>query len=459
MNLQPDWAPALALVLGAMPSFLFRWRLTLGQNRVCVRAEAQRPLSRTWHRLLLLMLALSFLAACQANAPSEGDVEIISTRAPLPESTPGVVEQEIIEAADAAGLTDSRFAAYALGPLINTALAFLLVAVGYFLGVWLFNLLLGKVVSRIAPKIGAELQQAIGAQVRWLILISVLYLAILRLRVPGDFVKRAMLDILFLAGAVVTFVVLWRTLDVLVTAYRDRIADSERQAELEPAILLLTRLARILLTITVVTITLAHFGINVAALTAAVGLVGLALSLAAKDTIADAIAGMLILFDKPFRVGDRIEIEEANTWGDVTEIGLRSTRILTPDNRLIIVPNSIIGSNQVINYSYPDPFYRIQLDLAIAYDTDVESVRKLIVDTVKEVEGVYPERGVDALYLEMGDSGMVFRVRWWIETYADTRRMVDKVNSALQKAFDEHGVVSPYPTQNIILQQEYPSVA
>lgn len=247
-----------------------------------------------------------------------------SAHAPLPEPTPGMVEQEIIEAADAAGLTDSRFAAYAIGPLINIGLAVLIVAAGYFLGVWLFSLLLGKVMSRIAPKIGAELQQAIAGLVRWLILICVLYLAILRLRVPGDFVKRAMLDILFLAGAVVTFVVLWRTLDVLVTAYRDRIADSERQAELEPAILLLTRLARILLTVTIVVITLAHFGINVAALTAAVGLVGLALSLAAKDTIADAIAGMLILFDKPFRVGDRIEIEEANTWGDVTDIGLRS---------------------------------------------------------------------------------------------------------------------------------------
>ncbi len=439
-----------------MPSFFFQWGLDSGRNRVSGLAKAERPLSRTWHRLLLLMLALSFLAACQASAPSEVDAEIISTRAPLPEPTPGLVEQEIVEAADAAGLTDSRFAAYAIGPIINLGLALLLVAVGYFLGVWLFNLLLGKVLSRIAPKTGAELQQAIGGLVRWLILICVLYLAILRLRVPADFVKRGLLDILFLAGVSVTFVVLWRTLDVLVKAYRERLTDSERQAELEPAILLLTRLARILLIVIIVVITLAHFGINVAALTAAVGLAGLALSLAAKDTIADAIAGMLILFDKPFRVGDRIEIEEANTWGDVTDIGLRSTRILTPDNRLIIVPNSIIGSNQVINYSYPDPFYRIQLDVAIAYDTDIESVRKLIVETVKEVEGVFPERGVDALYLEMGDAGMVFRVRWWIETYADTRRMVDKVNTALQEAFDEHGVVCPYPTQNIIVQQEYP---
>lgn len=424
---------------------------------VVVVRTSRSELLREVHRVLMVLLTVLLLTACQGGGTGSTEANIVSTRAPLPAPTPGIVEQEIIDAAKSTGLADGAFARAVLGPLVSLGVALLLVAGGYFLGIWLLALLQTRVIRRFAPDVGAALQRAIGLQLRRLVLISVLYYAVWRMPMPGDILKRAMLDILFLAGMVVIFIVVWRMLHVFVVAYEDRLEDTQRQAELEPALQLLLRLGRILLTILITTFTLGHFGINVAALAAAVGLVGLALSLAAKDTIADAIAGMIILFDKPFRVGDRIEIEKANTWGDVTEIGLRSTRILTRDNRLVVIPNSIIGSNQIINYTYPDPFYRIQIHVGVAYGTDVEFVRKLIVDTVNHVEGVFAEKGVDALYVEMGDSAMIFRVRWWIETYADTRRMVDKVNSALQVAFDEQGIVCPYPTQSVILQSDIPS--
>ena len=80
--------------------------------------------------------------------------------------------------------------------------------------------------------------------------------------------------------------------------------------------------------------------------------------------------------DQPFRIGHRIEIEEIDTWGDVVEIGTRTTKIRTRDNRMVIVPNSTIGNNQVVNYTFPDPRYRIQVDIGIGYGTDIKTVRK-----------------------------------------------------------------------------------
>jgi small-conductance mechanosensitive channel len=139
------------------------------------------------------------------------------------------------------------------------------------------------------------------------------------------------------------------------------------------------------------------------------------------------------------------------------DIGLRTTRIRTRDNRLVIVPNSVIGTNQVINYTYPDPQYRIQTHVGIAYGTDIEKARQIIVDTVRRVEGVLEDKPVDALYIEMGDSAMVFRVRWWIESYVDTRRMFDRVHTVLQNALDEAGIESPFPTQNLNLRLEQES--
>jgi MscS family membrane protein len=136
----------------------------------------------------------------------------------------------------------------------------------------------------------------------------------------------------------------------------------------------------------------------------------------------------------------------------VTDIGLRTTRIRTRDNRMVIVPNSVIGANQVVNYSYPDPRYRIETHVGIAYGTDIETARRVIVEALQTVEGVLPDKPVDALYIEMGDHAMIFRVRWWIESYVDTRRVLDQVHTTLQHALDEAGIESPLPTQNVNVQ-------
>jgi small-conductance mechanosensitive channel len=214
---------------------------------------------------------------------------------------------------------------------------------------------------------------------------------------------------------------------------------------------MLNRVGRGVVGVIGLTVLLSHFGVNVTALTAALGIGGLAISLAAKDTVSDAIAGMILLIDRPFRVGDRIEIQGVGTWGDVTDVGLRTTRIRTRDNRMVIVPNSIISHNQVINYSYPDPRYRIETHVDIAFGTDVATVRRLLIDTVRQVPGVLTEKPVDALYIDMSGIAMRFRIRWWIQSYVDTRRMFDLVHTAIQYALDEAGIESPNIADNVNL--------
>ena len=231
-----------------------------------------------------------------------------------------------------------------------------------------------------------------------------------------------------------------------------------REGESDRVNLLFSRSARVLTAVVGLLILLAHFGVNVTALSATLGLGGLAFSLGAQDTIADAIAGVIILVDQPFRVGDRIEIQGAGTWGDVMDIGLRSTRIRTRDNRVVILPNSTIGSNQVTNYSYPEPSYRCETHLSVEEDAGLETARRLIVDTVRSVEGVAAGKPIDALYIEMGSSGITFRVRWWIENYSELRRNLDQVHTALQAAFDRAGIPFASATQSVKLQADLETV-
>ena len=195
-----------------------------------------------------------------------------------------------------------------------------------------------------------------------------------------------------------------------------------------------------LLFIIALTVILNNFGVNVTIVLAILVIAIVAIFLAAQDTLTDMIYGFILLFDQPFRVGDRIEIQELKTWGDVVEVGARTTRIRTRDNRLVIMPNSLIGKNQVINYFYPDPHYRVQTEIDIEYGHDPEQVSQVIVEAVPTAEGVLQDKAVDTLLMKIGKSGLKFRVRWWMDTYSDKNYVCDRVHRALYAAFEAAGI-------------------
>jgi len=262
-------------------------------------------------------------------------------------------------------------------------------------------------------------------------------------------VKRWAIQFYMAIYVVIATIILWRLLDAVVDWYQNEVEPKRDRQQVDTILLLLQRGAKVLLVFIGGIMLLSLYSINVNALIAALGVGGLALSLAAQDTLSNVISGIMIMLDQPFRVGDRIEIQGLGTWGDVVDIGLRSTRIRTRDNRLVIVPNNTISTDQIVNYTYPDPRYRIQIEIGISYGQDIEQVRKIIIETVRQVEGVFLDKPVDALYVNMGESAMVFRVRWWIHSYIDTRRMFDRVNTSLQKALDEAGIKTPLKTMDI----------
>lgn len=195
------------------------------------------------------------------------------------------------------------------------------------------------------------------------------------------------------------------------------------------------------------------FGISGTALTtglAALGVTTLVVGLATENIINDIITGLVIRIDQPFRPGDRIEILELNTRGDVQEVGWRSTRILTRDKRMVTIPTSLIGKNLVTNYSIPDKFFRVETDVTVAYGADIEAVRQLIQEAVEEQDWVVRDRPIQVLLWEFRDTGVLIRARCRIEDYVDTRIVLDQLNTAIYRRLFEKGVVSG-PVSDIAL--------
>ena len=380
------------------------------------------------------------------EAPAD-DAILLPSETPKPTATPGVVSEAIEQVSQQIGLNYKSFLGISVENWLHLGTS---VLIAFIVG-WLLSRLLNYALGRLTLKTeyGHVFIRKLDMPIQIVSIVAGVQIGLQRLPFLDVFVKQWLSRLFIAVYLVMGTVAVWYFLDVVVEWYRNEVEPQKDSQQADTLLILLHRFARgLLITISLIML-LSLYNINVNALIAALGVGGLALSLAAQDSLANIISGVMIMIDQPFRVGDRIEIQGLGTWGDVLDIGLRSTRIRTLDNRMVIVPNTSISTAQIVNYSYPDPRYRIQIELGIGYGQDIEAVRKIIVDTVRQVEGVLEDKPIDALYNAMGDSAMIFRVRWWIASYRDTRRVFDRVNTALQKALDEAGVEMPFNTYDI----------
>ncbi len=376
----------------------------------------------------------------------------VPTRTPVPTATPGLIREVVSEVAQRVGLDEISVLGISAGDWIDLGVSLLLVLAGYFVGTWVIRRLLPRLVRRTSTEFDDRLLAIVGPDIRWLVVIFVLQFAVNRLTFISPELKTFLRDAIFIALLAMVIRIIFQLIKFAEDWFTEQMVQVGRKEGLTPVIKLLVMLSRVFAVVVGVTVLLSHFGIDVTLLAATLGIGGLALSLGARSLVSDLVAGITILTDQRFRIGDRVEIEAIDTWGDVIDISLRTTRIRTPDNRMVIVPNTHIVENAVVNYSYPDPIYRYQTHVGVAYGTDVESTRRVIVDTVSQLEEVLPDRPVDALLIEMGDSAMNFRVRWWMGSYVDTRRILDRVHTGIEAAFAAAGIEIPFPQRDLHLQ-------
>ena len=136
---------------------------------------------------------------------------------------------------------------------------------------------------------------------------------------------------------------------------------------------------------------------------------------------------------------------------------MRTTKAITRDNRLVIIPNSLVVDNYVINYSEPDPSIRLQTDIGIGSGENIDELVQVLQDAVRQVEGVLANKNVDVLFTEFGDSSNTFRVRWWVSSYADKRRVTHRVCTVIQEVVTKEGIEMPNPildTNVMMLSEE-----
>ena len=199
-------------------------------------------------------------------------------------------------------------------------------------------------------------------------------------------------------------------------------------------------------------VVLKHFNYDIFSLVTALGIGSLAIGMAAKDTLAHMISGFTIMLDRPFRIGDRIQLVGGQI-GDVADIGLRSSKIKTPDNQLLIIPNSDLCNTMLTNQAFPNSRAKGRINVGVAYGSDVDQVKQLLVATAAEVDDVLADPPPEAYFVSFGDSALNMALFFWVEEYSTLFAVTDKINSLILKRFGDNSIEIPFPTRTVKMQK------
>ncbi len=183
---------------------------------------------------------------------------------------------------------------------------------------------------------------------------------------------------------------------------------------------------------------------------------GVGIGFGLQNLAANFISGVILLLERPVKIGDRLEVNDV--WGDVKHISLRTTLIVTPDDISIIVPNSKLLENEVINYSYGDPKIRLRIEVGIAYGSDCEKATDLLLQTALDNRQVLSHPAPKVWFREFGDSSLNFMLLCWIANAENKFDTISELNYAIDKAFRDHGIEIPFPQRDLHLRSAEPPV-
>lgn len=203
-----------------------------------------------------------------------------------------------------------------------------------------------------------------------------------------------------------------------------------------------------------VLIVLAYFNVEITPIIAALGVGGLAVGLALQSTLSNFFAGLHIISDKPINVGDYVELPESNLSGYVEDIGWRTTRIRTLPNTIVVVPNSKIAENVLVNDSMPQQEMAALVQVGVAYGSNLKKVEKVTVDVARKIQKTVPGAVKDfepfIRYHTFGDSNINFTVILRVEKFVDKYLVTHEFIKALKERYDQEKIEISWPVRKIV---------
>ncbi len=188
-------------------------------------------------------------------------------------------------------------------------------------------------------------------------------------------------------------------------------------------------------------------GINLSSLAFMAGALGIGIGFGLQNVVNNFVSGIILLFDPSIQVGDMVQI--GDDWGTVNRINIRTTIIQTFDNASLIIPNSEMISNKVTNWSFKDPKVRRQVDVGVAYGSDVQLVHKILLQIVNDMPEIMNDPAPRVDFTDFADSALIFRIRFWITSPEFWLAAPTELRFKIDEEFKKNGIEIAFPQQDI----------
>lgn len=191
-------------------------------------------------------------------------------------------------------------------------------------------------------------------------------------------------------------------------------------------------------------------GINLSGLAVIFGFLSVGIGFGLQNITSNFVAGLILLFERPIKIGDRVLVGE--TEGDVLDINIRSTTIRSLNNVSIIVPNSEFVSNNVVNWSHGDAKIRVNIEVGVSYNSDLDTVLRSLQEVADEYPDVLKKPAPDVIFNEFGDSSWKMVLRVWIANPKMHHLVRSAINCDIVRKFKERGIEIPFPQMDMHLK-------
>ena len=309
-----------------------------------------------------------------------------------------------------------------------------------------------NLIQTLASKTNSQLDDQIIAELREPIFNTVLWFGLIVATKSTGFIDGLAAYISPVALSMIVLAWTRATLSVsgtLITVMsRDDSRFKKMDVRTEPLLIISSK---IMLMIMCAYLILIIWGINPVGLLASAGIVGIAVGFAAKDTLANLFSGVFILADRPYKLGDYVNLDSGER-GKVTHIGIRSTRLITRDDIEVTIPNGVIGNQKIVNENGgPGHSMRIRLDLQCAYEADLQHVEDVLMTLISKHQEIKQHPNPRVRFRGFGDSGINLQLMGWIDEPQDRGRISHLLYKDIHATFAKHKIEIPYPKRQLTI--------
>lgn len=348
--------------------------------------------------------------------------------------------------------------------LYRLTLALVLIVISFPLG-WLFkkavSLLRAKIFSRTQNGLDERLAEVLEQRAKSIVFSILALYALWEVQLVTDGKSVAIVRFVKVVDAIIYIYAAFVGISVAIGFIRVTIehllqSAAESQHQDTKQLMTIAPLARNLISLLVILIAAAivmdHFSINVGSILVSLGVGSLAVALAAQDTLANIIAGVIIAFDQPFRVGDRIQLPNG-TLADVVAIGLRSTRIQDFDLNYHIVPNSELVKSTVINFAYPTHKTRVLVPFTLPFGTDTYKVREIAMQLMRSHPNVVDDPTPELQAMRITELGIEVRLACFVADFTQRFDTEIQLREQLHRALTEAGIELAVPQRLVKIEK------